>query len=100
MSARLFNRPVWAGMVMRMEDGTTYAVELTHDIEGEIAIDYEQAESAREWWVQYVPTGRARASIKLDGWAGQVVRRRPGEPAPDMPTPPDAITAAPREIEA
>jgi len=45
MSSKLFAVPVWAGVAIRMADGTLFAVEIDDEIEAIIKVDVEQIET-------------------------------------------------------
>jgi hypothetical protein len=93
------NPPVWAGIVMRLADGRTYAVEIAEDVTGSIDLEAETFETSLDGFRGVHPTGRRRVRVQVEGWAGHVVQSQPGEPAPHVPSPPAEIGAAAREIE-
>lgn len=92
---RYDNPVVWAGVVLRMADGTTHAWEFAEGLEqAEFTIENEGNDAFGRWWVPFGDTidVRLRAS-RATYWREGAGHARPPKP------PQKAIADAPREIE-
>jgi hypothetical protein len=94
------NPVVWAGVIVRHEDGTVHAVELdgrTYRIDYEMGWEAEIVEAAPYGWVEAVPTGYETVTVKLSGfgrpWHEGAEHAKPADPT-------RAIGEGPKEIEA
>lgn len=90
-------RPVWAGIVIRMADGSLQAIELEQDLEASMSTDQAIIEDWRGRLVRHMPT---RIEVTVSGYAASMTSRW-SEAATDAapPMPAKAITASPLEIE-
>jgi len=93
-------RPVWAGVVVKLADGTTWAFELTdeaaHRLSADIQVERDVEETTRfgDVFRSCAPLPTSRVQIKLDGTGGRSTRF--AGMADDVPV--RVVEDAPREL--
>jgi hypothetical protein len=88
---RIQNPPIWAGVVVRLEDGTTYAIQIAHPINATFTRQMDVADRFGDWR-EPVASGPVRVHIEIDGYEGQWDHRA------NIPTP-DEIEPTRKAIE-
>jgi len=69
----LFSKPVWAGVVIQMDDGRTYAFQLDNsmaELLADINVEFGSRETARSGelgWLEMEPDGTFKADIRVVG---------------------------------
>jgi len=77
VSAKINRRPVWAGIAIKLDDGTTYGFELdAYRLEAEIDIRHEAEDDPADFGAfrRRIPTGETFVDIRIRGRAQHSVR--------------------------
>lgn len=73
--SRMYARAAWAGVVVKMSDGTTYAFEIAHPTRAEVTVEHEMYDTPfGDLYAHVMPTGRSHVRIELEGLAANSAR--------------------------